>query len=540
MPLPYYTLRERRMGSPAAGVTETLRGLPDNFPMRLWQAQQARYDRYWYLFSGEIWNEVDPKQVDKQGNPVLRFPLQINYAKAICIMHASVLWGEVREQVAMPAAYRVTPRREPNRRAVSEAAKRRAYELEYFLNDVWAENDARSVLQEAGLIQQVLGGIAFRVNWAPDDDALSHQIRIEMVIPDFFLPVWNSARPSELLEAFVIYRIPAREAELRYGYLTRAQSALYVEHWTRQTINITLDGTPVRIRFGDTEIVYRDAPNPFGVVPFVYIPRERAGDYYGISLIEDMEGIMRELNARMANIGDMLLHHTNREVFIRNVSSVPRTQQIGLPRPAINLGLSAPGTSHPPEIIALDPANAPQGLFDFPKQLLQQLMRDASIPMVAFGEDEGSQRSALTLAYRMFPLVNRIRGVRRHWTTGFRQLARIIWRIALAKGLGGVSERHWTESEITTEWAPILVRDDAGMLQTAVQGVQNHFMSPRSAMKYLALTDDPDQEYYDIMEHQRQLRAMDAAARPEGLDSAPDAPDVDPTASVTQEMNSDE
>jgi len=504
MPISLTGLEQRRAGVLAGLSAATLQDkLPATFPHNVWTAQQARYDRYWRLYTGEVWNEVDPNKVDKNGNPLLRFPLQINYARTICLLHASALWGQVRDSSSLLAPYRVLPRRQPGKENVSPAARRRADELQVFLNNVWEENDARSILQEGGLIQQFLGGIVYRVSWTPDDPMLRNQIRIEMVIPDFFLPIWNTARPSELLECFVIYRLPIREAQIRYGYAGKGTAPLYVEHWTRESVSITLDGTPVKMEVDGETITYQDVPNPFGVVPFVYIPRERAGDYYGVSLVADLEGIMRELNARMANIGDMLLDYATREVFIRNVSNVPRTQQIGLPRPAINLGLTPPGSNHAPEVIPLDPPAPPPGVFDFPKELMKQLLRDASVPAVAFGEDEGSQRSALTLSYRMFPLLNCIRAVRRYWTVGFRQIAWIILRIAITKGLGGLTDKHWEQCEVDTEWSPIEVRDDEGMLQTAIAGVQNWFMSPKRAMQYLSLTEDVEQEYYDILEHQR-------------------------------------
>lgn len=530
----FNALRARLLGNPSTLIFTTDQGryLPSDFPVEIWNAQQQHYSYYWNLYSGEIWNERDPKRVDSNGQAVLRFPLQINYAKTICNIHNAVLWGEVRDNALPLAAHRVVPKRKPGDSEVTDEMRRSAERMEKLLNEIWIENNGRSLQYEGGLVQQFLGGIVYRVAWEPFDPRLKYQIKLEMVLPDFFLPIWNSTNPNDLLECFVVYRIPAREALLRYGYQSKDRlGPIYVEHWTKERVSIYLNGEPVRVKVNGQTITYRDYPNIFGVIPFVYIPRERAGDYYGLSVLFGLEGLMRELNARAADLGDLLSDYSKVEIFVRNLTSSPKTMDIGTLRPAINLGQSMPGSNHEPDAFRLDPPNMPGGLFNFPAFLFNQLMRDASIPPVALGEDEGSQRSALTLAFRMMPLLNRVRGVRTYWTTGLNHIAYLIHRILSVKGIENVTESDWYENDYSVQWAPMIARDTELDLNFAVLSYQSHFMSPQTAMDYLGFTEDPEREYQRVMEHHERLAKLKLAAEP------PDTRETPVTASTVSQNN---
>lgn len=535
MPISFTSIEQRRLGATSSAViaSQLDPGLPQNFPVTAWNAQQSRYYTYWDLYTGMIWTTPDPKRVDSQGNPALRFPLQINYAKTICNIHNAVLWGEVRDNSLPLAPHRVKPRRKAGQKKPPKSAYTSAEDMEIFLNEVWMQNDGRSLQQEGGAIQQFLGGIVYRVSWQPDDPELRHQIRIEMVIPDFFMPVWNTARPNELLECYVVYRLPAREAFIKYGYQSDgAVGPLYVEHWTKDSVSITLDGEPVSVKFDGERITYKNYPNPFGVVPFVYIPREKSGDFYGMSVLEDLTGLMMELNSRLADLGDILRDYAKTEVYVRNLSGPTKTQDIGTSRPAVNLGQTVPGSNHEPDAFRIDPPNMPLGLFNFPGFLNNQLMRDSSIPAVAFGEDEGSQRSALTLAFRMFPLINRVRGVRTHWTTAMNRIAFIIHKIASTKGINGITQAHWDENDFSVNWSPMLLRDSEIDLNTAVLSAQSQFMSPQTAMEFLNITEDPEREYESVMEHLKRLAEQQAQTQVQIAGKQPG----EPATSKTQEV----
>src|SRR5258706_62287 len=366
MPIYIQDSEQKRVGTGVIPSYES-EDYPATFPIAVWGTQASRYLEYWRQYTGMIWNEEIPNSVDKDGNPVLRWPLQINYIKSACMKHSYILFGEVADGPWPLAATKCSPR-EDNDDAVEPEAddeeerkqlKKIVKKAERYINQVWVENDGRALQQEGGLTQTYLGGYVLRIGWSPDDENLEYGIRLENVLPDFFLPVWDSGHPGELLEAWVVYRMPAREASIRFNYTISEGQAdpLYIEHWTKYKINIYLNRQPLAYTLNGVKLNYDNADNPFGFVPFVYIPRERSGGFYGLSVIDDLIGIAKELNTRVADIGDVVGESSHRELFVRNLSQAPKTQDIGGTRPAINLGFTSTGFLGELDAFSIDPRN---------------------------------------------------------------------------------------------------------------------------------------------------------------------------------------
>jgi len=68
-------------------------------------------------------------------------------------------------------------------------------------------------------------------------------------------------------------------------------------------------------------------------------------------------------------------------------------------------------------------------MIDNVHELLAHFRREVSVPAVAYGEDEGSQRSSLTLVTRMWPLVSHVKMERSFWTTGLHVLNNMILKM---------------------------------------------------------------------------------------------------------------
>src|SRR5574340_19930 len=81
---------------------------PASFPYSRWNVQLQRYHEYWRHWTGERWQEPVPNLKDENGNPVLRYPLQINKLATIAKKHASAVLGEVSDNAptAIPARIR--------------------------------------------------------------------------------------------------------------------------------------------------------------------------------------------------------------------------------------------------------------------------------------------------------------------------------------------------------------------------------------------------------------------------------------------------
>lgn len=481
MPIFLQDLYDRR-----AGITGSIpytideEKLPSNFPISRWTIQLQRYLGYWDHFTGQVWEEVIPDSKDDEGNPILRYPLQINYIKTVCIKQNSVLWGEVSDTQPVLAPIKV--------KAKKTGSKDMAKELEEFINGVWEENNGAALQQEGGLISQFLGGIVYKVCWKPDDLELESGIRLELLLPDFFLPVWETGKPDNLLEVWIAWRIPAREAALAYGYDNSGGiDPLYIEHWKTNTYSMFINDQPLT----QDGITFKNLPNPFGFCPFVYIPRRRAGNYFGLSVVDDLEGLARELNARVADLGDITRETAQRDTYARNITNPPKSRDIGGNRPVIDLGNNGPGQEEP-EVFVVDPPQIAEGLVKFPAQLSEQFSNDSAVPAIAYGVDEGSQRSALTLAVRFWPMTSEARSQRTHWRVGLIRIAHMIARMAIVKKVGGITLEHLKNIHVRPSWAPMIPRDTELLLNTVNILMSQWALDPVTALELLDFVDDPE------------------------------------------------
>lgn len=513
MPVYQPDVEDRRIGTGTGAIVYDEKEYPASFPLARWGYQSQRYLTYWSAFTGAWLNELMPLDVGDTGEPALRYPLQINYIKTACMKHSYLVFGEVPSTPGPLAPITVSPRHKPGTDDVDDDARIRADELESFVNRVWVDNDGRALQQEAALLQQPLGGCVFRISLAMEDPDLEYGIRIEEVLPDFFMPVWDTGRPTKLMECWVIYRLPAREAHDRFGYdiSNGAGDPLYVEYWSVNEVHITLNNVPVKMVVGGIEFDYNHMKNPFGFVPFYYIPRERAGGFYGLSLVDDVLEEAKEMNARLADISDVIEESAHRETYARNVNISPKGIDIGGSREAINLGQTPPG-GESPEVFVIDPPIVNEAMIKHIEYLRAQFGRDVFVPGVAEGEDEGSQRSALTLAFRMQPMTAKTTAVRTYWTVALIQMAKHIAKIAVLKGIGGITQKHLEDIDWGVEWSPMIPRDREAELNEAVLGIQTNMLSPKAGNRKLNLTDDPAQSEREVKEWMQFQNSLAAEA----------------------------
>lgn len=534
MPI-YLSDVENRRYSLSGAIPYDEKDFPAAFPFTNWNYQQQKYYEYWQYFTGEVWNETVPDEVDPNGPATLRYPLQINYIKSACLKHNYILWGEASENPGPMVPIRVKPRTDDDELPLNDDDKKRCRQLENFINYVWEENNGRILEYEGGLVSQFLGGTVFRIGYAPDNDDLEFKIRLELILPDFFMPVWDSTNPDNLLEAFIVWRVPSREAHLRFGYPEGDGSTdpIYLEHWTKNKVNISLGGQPIVYKVLEEELDYNNADNPFGFVPFQYIPRERVS-FYGLSLVDDLKGLSKEMNARLADFGDAIKESVHREIYTKNMTGAGKEIDLGNRRKAINLGNNNPATGAEPDIIPLEPAQISDNLAKYPDTLHDQFLRDAAIPKVAEGEDEGSQRSALTLAFRMWPMTAMIRAQRNRWTAAKISMAKKIARIAIIKGIGGITEEHLKNISFSCEWPTMIPRDREQLVNEMVLAIQTNMISPIEANQKLNLTTDPYESYQMVQEHVEWLNKAEALAKP-APGSTPDTQIQSPVASTGAE-----
>lgn len=484
-------IEDRRAPSAASIITLDEKHVPTMFPMWVWAAQTARYREYWQWFNGDILNEDRAKT--SSGRKILKYPLGINPIRNFARKHAALLLGEEKFDTADPLIKSVVTPRNPLNGATTIPQEKRDLALlaQNVINLVWSESGGRALQTENATLSQFLGGSVFHLTWQPHrKNELAVPIVVQNVMPDFFLPIWESNDPWNLLEAYVVYRVPAYVAAEMYNYpYSRNGWATYCEHWTRKNYSIYLDGKPVTSGFYGTTTTYHNLPNPFGFVPFTYIPHLREGNFYGSSMVEDLRGLTREYNARAADMGDMIRDAVHRKRYVTDLNGDPKPKLLderGMVQ-AINLGSTNPATKTTPHVFTEDPPQLSQGITDFPEQLWSQLLREASVGDIAFGEDEGSQRSALTLAFRMYPSTSHAQMERTYWTDALNCISKNILRMCVVKRDElpevNIPDNFLHMLQFSQDWRPMIPRDREQEVDEVIRRFQAGLISPQDALR---------------------------------------------------------
>jgi len=132
-----------------------------------------------------------------------------------------------------------------------------------------------------------------------------------------------------------------------------------------------------------------------------------------------------------------------------------------------------------------------------PRQIMEMIQRDGATPNITWGEDEGSQRSAITLAFKMWPLTSHIRKERAMWAEGFRQLNDIIVR-----WLGVLKTNNLPENAADylsfTKWEPMTPRDRLDLVNEVVTLYSVHLLSQKRAVQLLNRGEDVAEELAEI------------------------------------------
>lgn len=544
-PLGLPGINENRATNLNIAFTLDKHAVPANFPFWLWNAQAMRYYEGWRWFDGTILSEKRTSGKDKE---VLKYPLRINSVRNFSRKHASILLGEENFDSPQPLVRSIVRPRNPitGHGEFTEEEKDLALMSQNIVNEVWLGSNGRALQMENAILSQFLGGCVFQVKWEPDlAETQPIPISIKNIMPDFFLPVWRTDDYWNLLEAFVIYRIPEIVAERAYGRKPTNQVAgwvTYCEHWTADSYSIYLEGEPIHAKATKRTkaVTFKDVPNPFGFVPFVYIPHIREGNFYGSSIVDDVQGLIREINARSADIGDAIHLNIHRHRFVSDVNTGAdsKPKNLGGGVTAINLGSTNPVTKVQPAITTENPPSMDEGLTGFPERLWKQLLREASMGDIAFGEDEGSQRSALTLAFRMWPSTAHARMERAFWTDGLNQIARYILRmVAVQQEELDVSLPKDWERKLTfaQDWLPQIPRDREQQVNEVILRFQAGLISPQRALEMLGDTQYIEEELNLIKDWLSFQASLAAPAAGPGGDKAGAETDVT-TPVVTDSM----
>lgn len=542
-----------------------------------WTSRAGELDELWAWYDGTRLRDEDAKlPFDQQtGRRPLKYPLQINLVAPAARAHSFTLWGEVEDtseppvraiveapfdevKVASPRAgadpndpgfpalpgtpagagsispsgaalaeavppVRLLPSsngngRHPAPRAADRAGARAiAKQAERVLSNIFYENNMRSMLVDTGLSIQILAGMAFKVGWAGDKDPmLPTGIRLEYIDPRYFHPRWRGNDYWNLTEAWIKLTISAESAKADFGVSVSGKTALYVEYWNRDVMWIKIDG-----QFATMDGVKMDVKHGWGFVPIFYIPHERRNSFWGISMASDMIGLTREINARMADMGDAVRMAVRRIITAKNLKGGhPVKKELAGGTVYFDLGRAISQGDPQPDMSAIDSPQLPAATDKFQAMLLEMGRTQMLTPSIVYGEEEGSQRSGQTLYQRMWPLLAHTRQERAHWTTGLNLMCEMALRILAIKNRAGVGPQHIGLRK-RQRFAPMVPVDREKVVDEVIRRLQEHAISPEHALETFGDVSDIDDEMQKIEAYMRLLAELQLLSKPAPAEQGP-------------------
>lgn len=427
----------------------SLEDLP-GFPYEAWENQLSSYEEMERWFTGEA---LDNQPGIQKKSSVDYYPMRINPLKRTIYKHAYMLFGEAENSATMQVQTKFVPRNE-NEKNICE-------DTEQLLTDIWDANAGRALLMENAILSQIYGGCVFKISYVPWESVENggwrqYPIQISGLNPKEVVLTPLGGDNYRLREAWIIKTIRAGEAE-DFGYPNPDPDSLYwyTEYWTKERFIIRINNR-VAIKGGQA----LGGENPYKEIPIVYIPHIRAGSFLGLNVIDDLKGLIRELNLRMGDYGDAINDDAHPVLAMRDVNGNPRMVTINEWLEVLDLHstMNMTGGEKSPDIWEVRTTRASTAMKDIVEQILAEYRRDSFTPAVSDGEDEGSQRSGMTLATRFWPLISHASTERFFWTPGLNLIQYYILKMLLVLKLAEITEDH-LKLRMKQQWAPQLPRD---------------------------------------------------------------------------------
>jgi len=462
-----------------------------------WSRRREQIKNWWEWFDGTKLKEEDRTLPSKDGQYPLKYPLQINPVGLAARLHSYALWGETAD-TSDPLVKTLC---ESNDKDAAEFATRLLHQIEY-------ENDSRALDTDAGLSIQCLGGIVCKVGWENQNPLLPSGIRYEYLDPREFQGRWRGKRYFDLTEAWIWKRI-SREEALTYGVKAQSDEVDYVEHWDTHSFWIKVDDVVATI---DGQAMQGD--HGFGETPVFYVPHERANSFWGISLSDGMDGLIKELNSRYADVGDAISKGVNDSLMGRNMrGGHPVIKSLANGVEWIDTGRGT-GPHDQPEFYRTNPAQLPSTTQTFVNDIQDLTRTNLITPEIAYGKEEGSQRSGQTLFQRMWPMLSHCHQERTWWTIARNRRAELTLRILANKSLLGVEEKHLRLSKRQL-WAPMVPVDRAALVDEVIKRLQTDGISREHAVELFGDATDIPAELAEIkadMKLEAEIKALGSPA----------------------------
>jgi len=488
----------------------------EGFPYDTYQEQLIRYNEAEKWYKGTALDDQPQPQSGKQTD---LYPMRINPIRGTVQKHAYTIFGEVENDGRPLVVTKLIPP-ESGTEEDTSSWKQATQHAEDVLNLVWWENNGRELMIRNALLSQIYGGCVFKstyVPWESEEYGGWRQvpIRIEAPNPKTFIAVPDASDFYRLAEYWIVRQITYDEA-VRWGYSAGENEELwYTERWTRENYITRINNQVVTKTVGGTPYPL-SGPNPFGVVPAVYIPHVRDLDFLGSNAFDHLKAYVKELNLRYGDYGDATNDDAHPTIAVRDIAGSIQMRKVSSWLEVVDLGQTQgiTGNEKPPDMFEVRNQRASAAMKDLIDAIWQQYQRDSFVSPVAYGEDEGSQRSGMTLAMRFWPLGSHASTERYFWTAGLDVFQPIILRIMRIKKLMEINEKH-TRLRMKQVWAPLLPRDREADVQEWVQRAAAFIGSPEHLLELAGDVEDIPEERARMLKWIEDLEAAKLKAAAE-------------------------
>jgi hypothetical protein len=257
-----------------------------------------------------------------------------------------------------------------------------------------------------------------------------------------------------------------------------------VERWTTETFELLR---------GDR--LERSGPNPYGWVPFVHVPNlQPPNQFWGVSDLQDVIAINRELDERLSDQADVIRYHADPPTVFKGVTD-HSDLAVG---PGTVWDIPADAT-----VELLEWKGQPPAVQEHIQRIKQALYEISETPQTAFG-DSGRLLSGVALETELRPIVQKTFRRRVFWTRALRARNRMILRLAEQYGVGGARPGEYAPYRSRVIWPPMLPRDDQLEVRNQIGLVGAGLRSHRTAMDALG-TESPEEELGRILEDRATL-----------------------------------
>lgn len=308
-------------------------------------------------------------------------------------------------------------------------------------------------------------------------------VRILNIDPSRFFPTFASDDPDQLRQVVVLSTITPDEARARYG-LTLSRPGELLETWTADSLAVQVAAATVF-----------QGLNPYGFIPFVHVPNlAPPGSPWGLSELEDLIPLNRELEDRLSDQSDTIRYHADPPVIFKGV------------REHSDLAVG-PGT------VWDVPADAQVDLLEWRGQapavdrhierVLRALYDVGDAPRSSFGDTE-QPFSGVALETQLQPIVQRTLRRRAVWEPALRRIAEYALRLAEQFDLDGATPGVYAPYRVRIRWLPMLPRDDDAEANRNIALTSAGLRSHRSAMEALGVLDPPS-ELQRVLDDRQQL-----------------------------------